>query len=151
MPFKNLAELKKHTLGEMRQDILRVKRKIVELRKDKLSTIAAFRRIVIKNGFEPTWESMDAGYYMMNYYINVTSPDFKNEKLQNVVQYLDDNFQNIENNEYTYGEILEKNFSGTKNGVRVKIEFRSSESESCRRILVETKMVEQPVYRIQCD
>jgi len=151
MPFKNLAALKKHTLGEMRQDILRFKRKIVELRKDKLATIAAFRRVVIKNGFAPEWESIDAKYGGINYYISVTSPDFKNEKLQNIVQYLDDNFQNIENFEYTYGDILEKDFAGTKNGVRVKIEFRSSESDSCRKILVETKMVEQPVYRIQCD
>ena len=151
MPFKNLAALKKHTLGEMRQDILRVKRKIVELRKDKLSTIAAFRRVVIKNGFEPTWECMEAKYGAISYYISVTSPNFKNEKLQNVVQYLDDNFQNIENYEYIYGDVLEKDFAGTKDGVRVKIEFRTSESESCRKILVSTKMVEQPVYRIQCD
>jgi hypothetical protein len=151
MPFKNLAELKKHTLGEARQDVLRAKRKIADLRKNKMPEFAAFRRVICKNGFEIDWEYLSLGY-QSTYQVNITSPNgFKDEKLLNIISYLDSNFTNIECDEYTYGDILEKSFAGTKNGVRVKIEVRTAPSDTCKRILVETKMVEQPVYRIQCD
>ena len=151
MPFKNFSELRKHTISEARQDILRAKRKVADLRKNKMPEFAAFRRVILKNGFEITWEYMSLGY-QANYQANITSPNgFKDEKLLNIISYLDSNFTDIYCEEYIYGDILEKSYSGTKDNNRVKIEVRTAPSESCRRILVETKMVESPVYRIECD